>query len=140
MAEFITFLAGLPLLYLIGDFYCRLGVWLWRTLAQAMRPVIAASGDAGVTEIAAVQDDSRYAAALNGASALIHELATRPDMTPPEKLSTVTFTILHAMREVEEQPYRPGKEPGVTPCIVTSGRPTAGRTRRRFASPGGAGL
>ncbi len=106
MAEFITFFVGLPLLYLIGNFYCRLGVWLWRTLVQAVRPVNAASGDAGITEIAAVQDDSRYAAALNAASALIHELTTRPDMTPPEKLSTVTFGILHGMGQVGKQPCR----------------------------------
>ena len=107
MSEFITLFVGLPLLDLIGNFYCRLGVWLWRTLEQVVRPVIAASGgDAGITEIAAVQDDSRYAAALNAASALIHELTTRPDMTPPERLSTVTYQILRAMGQVEKQPCR----------------------------------
>ena len=88
---------------------------LCRSLGQALRPVSTASGDAGVTEIPAVPDDGRYAVALNAASALLHELAARPDMTPPEKLSTVTFGILHALREVEEQ--RPGRrvcrEPGV---------------------------
>ncbi len=52
-------------------------------------------------------DDSKYETALTTALAIIHELTTRPDMIPPEKLSTVTFIILRAMREVEEQ--RPGR-------------------------------
>ena len=52
-------------------------------------------------------DDSRYETALTTALAILDELTTRPDMTPPEKLSTVTFIVLRAMREVEGQ--RPGR-------------------------------
>ncbi len=62
--------------------------------------------DTGEAEIAAVPDDSRYAVALNTATALIIELRRRPDMSPPERLSTVTFGILDAMGQVEKQPYR----------------------------------
>lgn len=60
-------------------------------------------------------DDSRYNTALKTALAILQELTTRPDMPPPQKLSTVTFIVLRAMREVEGQ--RPGRricpEPGV---------------------------
>ncbi len=51
-------------------------------------------------------DDNRYETALQTALAILRELAARPEMSPPEKLSTLTFTILHTMRQVEEQ--RPG--------------------------------
>ncbi len=59
-------------------------------------------------------DDSRYEAALATALAIVHELAARPDMPRPAKVSTVTFIVLHAMREVEERrPGLLGSEPGV---------------------------
>lgn len=105
MAEFVTILVGLPILYLIGEFYFRIGVWLYRFLPQAMRLVIEGFGDAGEAEIASVPDDSRYAVALNAATALIIELTRRPDMSPPERLSTVTFGILDAMGQVGKQPF-----------------------------------
>lgn len=34
MAEIITFLVALPLLYLVGEFYYRLGVWLCLALSR----------------------------------------------------------------------------------------------------------
>lgn len=50
-----------------------------------------------------MRDDSRYEAAFATASSIIHELTTRPHMSRPEKLSTVTFIVLHAMHEVEDE-------------------------------------
>jgi hypothetical protein len=106
MTEFVTILVGLPIVYFIGEFYFRLGMWLYQLSPQARRPVIEVFSDAGEAEIAALPDDSRYAVALNTATALIIELTRRPDMSPPEKLSTVTFGILDAMGQVGKQPYR----------------------------------
>jgi hypothetical protein len=59
-------------------------------------------------------DDSRYEAALTTALAILDELTARPDMPGPAKVSTVTFIVLRAMREVEER--RLGRlcpEPGI---------------------------
>ena len=106
MAEFVTILVGLPILYLIGEFYFRIGVSLYRFWPQARRLVFDLSGDGGEAQIATLPDDSRYAVALNAATALIIELTRRPDMSPPERLSTVTFGILDAMEQVGKQPYR----------------------------------
>lgn len=49
-------------------------------------------------------DDSTYSAALKTALAVLHELKVRPGMAQHEKLSTVTFIILRAMHQAEEQP------------------------------------
>lgn len=51
-------------------------------------------------------DDSRYEMALQTALAILHELATRPGMSGPEKLSAVTFTVLRTIHEAEESPPR----------------------------------
>jgi hypothetical protein len=50
--------------------------------------------------------DNLMGQTLNTATALIIELTRRPEMSPPEKLSTVTFGILDAMGQVGKQPYR----------------------------------
>jgi hypothetical protein len=47
-----------------------------------------------------------YDVALAAASSIVYELANRPEMSQAEKLSTLTFTILRAMRQADEQ--RPG--------------------------------
>ncbi len=41
MAELMTFLIALPFLYVIGDFYYRLGAWLCEVLRSAVRTVAA---------------------------------------------------------------------------------------------------
>jgi hypothetical protein len=58
-------------------------------------------------------DDSRYEAALQTALAVLHALSTRPGMSRPEKLSTVTFIILQAMR----QPDHPAAWIGCKPSV-----------------------
>jgi hypothetical protein len=59
-------------------------------------------------------DDSRYEAALRTAIAILDELTMRPDMSRPKKLSTITFIVLHAMRQGEgSQPGRHGTEPSI---------------------------
>jgi len=60
-------------------------------------------------------EDCRYEAALSTALAVLGELAKRPGMSRPEKLSTVTFIILDALRRVEEQ--RPGQRLWLEPSI-----------------------
>ena len=60
-------------------------------------------------------EDCRYEAALTTALAVIHELSRRPGMSRPEKLSTITFLILSAMRRVEEPP--PKRRPCFDPSI-----------------------
>jgi hypothetical protein len=55
-------------------------------------------------EDVAMPEDGRYEAALTTALAIIHALTTRPGMSRPEQLSTVTFIILNTMHAVEEQP------------------------------------
>jgi hypothetical protein len=46
LAELITFLIAIPLLYVIGDFYYRLGVGLCRVLGPALRAVAASCREA----------------------------------------------------------------------------------------------
>jgi hypothetical protein len=94
MAEVITGLIALPALYLIGDFYYRLGAWLWRTLG---------TGKAGAAATEPMPGDGKYEAALQTALAVLDELATRPDLPRPDKLSTVTYLILNAMHRAEKQ-------------------------------------
>ena len=95
MAELMTGLIALPALYLIGDVYLRAGRWLWRTLA------FAASGRAAPGELEPMPDNGRYDVALAAASCIVQELANRPEMSQAEKLSTLTFAILRAMRQAE---------------------------------------
>jgi hypothetical protein len=101
MAELITGLIALPALYLIGEFYYRAGLGFWRSLKTA------AAGDA---ETEPLPDSGRYDAALATASAVLGELAARPEMSQAERLSTVTYTILRAMGQMEQQrlPAREG--------------------------------
>ncbi len=68
-----------------------------------------------------MSDDSKYETALTTALAIIHELTTRPDMTPPEKLSTVTFGILHAMGHIEKQSH-PRDQLPTTNSTASAGR------------------
>jgi hypothetical protein len=100
MAELITGLIALPALYLIGEFYWRAGLGFWRSLKST------ACGDWGAEPM----PDDRYDAALALASAVLGELEARPEMSQPEKLSTVTYTILRAMGQMEQQclPAREG--------------------------------
>lgn len=108
MAEIITGLIALPALYLIGNVCCRQGMRMRRTLRGA------ASGKAAPTEAEPLPDCGQYDLALATASAIEHELARRPEMSQAERLSTLTFTILNAIRQVESQ--RPGRlnaEPSV---------------------------
>jgi hypothetical protein len=51
-------------------------------------------------------DDNRYEAALTTALAIIHELSTRPGMSRPQMLSTITFRILRAMHRIEDHPRK----------------------------------
>ncbi|APW58640.1 hypothetical protein [Paludisphaera borealis] len=48
-------------------------------------------------------DAGRYEAALAAAIAILHELAARPELERPARLSIVTFTILDAMNRLQEQ-------------------------------------
>lgn len=58
-------------------------------------------------------DDSRYEEALQTALAVLHALSTRPGMSRPEQLSTVTFIILEAM----QQPNHPAAGIGFKPSV-----------------------
>jgi hypothetical protein len=49
-------------------------------------------------------DDRLYDVALAAALVVLHTLATRPGMSQPEELSTVTFIILSAMQGELEPP------------------------------------
>lgn len=107
MAELMTGLIALPALYLIGDVYLRAGRWLWRTLA------FAASGRAAPGELEPMPDNGRYDVALAAASCIVQELANRPEMSQAEKLSTLTFAILRAMRQAEMPQGWVGREPSI---------------------------
>ena len=108
MAEIITGLIALPALYLIGNFCCRLGMRVRRTLK------VEACGKAAPTEAEPLPDCGQYDLALATALAIEHELATRPEMSQAERLSTLTFTILNAIRQVESRrPSRLCSEPSV---------------------------
>jgi hypothetical protein len=103
MAELITGVIALPVLYLIGEFYWRGG----RDLLRTLRPAV--TGRIEAAEAEPLPDSSRYDAALATASAVLGELTARPEMSQAEKLSTVTYTILRAMGE-REQPCLPARE------------------------------
>jgi hypothetical protein len=107
MAELITGLIALPALYLIGDFYLRAGLRLWRSLKTA------ACGNAVAAETEHLPDNGWYDVGLAAAAAIDRELAARPEMTQAERLSTFTFTILRTIGDAEGQrPVRLGFEPG----------------------------
>jgi hypothetical protein len=46
VAEIITFLVALPFLYVIGEFYYRLGLGLCRVLGPALRAVVTSCREA----------------------------------------------------------------------------------------------
>jgi hypothetical protein len=99
----VLILAGIPLVQVIWDHYYGMYV----SLSQAANPPEERTPQASTAyrpaEAGAAADDHRYEAALQTALGILHDLATRPEKSRPEKLSTITFMVLNAMRQVEKQ-------------------------------------
>jgi hypothetical protein len=80
MAEIITGLIALPVLYLIGEFYLRLCLRLWRSLRYA------AAGQAGAAEDEPIPGSGRFGSASS-------RVTTEERPSPARRRSGQTFFL-----------------------------------------------